>query len=413
MEFASASELPVRYRQFVAASIAAGLGKDEAELRAAVGLAAEVCLSPSAESDADLGPCNRAFSVMARFVEEKGGEEDDVVALFLPRLPFDVVLLADGSTAGDLILRRHGAVLPEAAREAIRALVEAEDTVCRLHRTRGGVDVEDLRTGARLPAPDGWRWDGPGMACRLVRHRGRHVPLEPEPIDDPDDPWHLDSLEEAAGTAELLAKELGIALRSRWKGVAMGQEVLDHVLSEEARAEAMPRPDVRNAEGQELVFTTLRWDVTWEPGARASVAEIDGLELEETPSGLEGTFLKTQPPKARMMPGETLAIGTMKLAGGVLTVETNSAERAERLRKKLDKALGKTVAFRSVTSEPLEEAMKKPVDPIAGARREAEQEKLMALPEVREALAKMGRDHSLAWCDMTIPALGTGSPARS
>ena len=30
--------------------------------------------------------------------------------------------------------------------------------------------------------------------------------------------------------------------------------------------------------------------------------------------------------------------------------------------------------------------------------------------KVREALAKMGRDHSLAWCDMVIPSLGNRRP---
>ena len=392
-------------------SIAAGRSREEAEIRAAVGLAGEVCISPSAQKDPALASCNAAFATMARFVEENEGDEDEVVAIFLPRLPFDVVLDDGGGTAGDLILERHGNVLPEAAHAAIRALAEAEDTVCHVHRTRSGVDLEDVRTGARLPAPEGWRWDEPGLTCRLVRHRGRHVPVDPEPIDDPDDPWHLDSMEEAATAADLLVKEVGIALKSRFKGIAMGEEILEHLMNEERPpAAAGRRPEVRNTEGHELVFTTLRWDVTWEAGVREVLAKLDGLDLEEGSSPLTGTFLKTQPPKARKMPGETLSLGTLRLEDGQLVVETNSAERAERLRKKLDKALGKTAAFRSVTSEPLEEAMAKPVDPAAEARFSAEQEKLMALPEVRETLAKMGRDHSLAWCDMVIPALGNRRP---
>jgi hypothetical protein len=191
----------------------------------------------------------------------------------------------------------------------------------------------------------------------------------------------------------------------------MGEEILEHLMNEERPPAATGRrPEVRNTEGHELVFTTLRWAVTWEAGVREVLAKLDGLDLEEGSSPLTGTFRKTQPPKARHYPGATLEVGTLRLEGGVLSVETNSTERAERLRKKLDKALGKTAAFRSVTSEPLEEAMSKPVDPAAEARFRAEQEKLMALPEVREALAKMGRDHSLAWCDEVIPALGNRRP---
>jgi hypothetical protein len=409
--YAPPSELPARYRSYLAMSIAAGRSREEAELRAAVGLAGEVCISPSAQEDPALASCNAAFATMARFVEENEGGEDEVVAIFLPRLPFDVVLDEGGGTAGDLILERHGNALPEAAHAAIRALVEAEDTVCLVHRTRSGIDLEDVRTGARLPAPEGWRWDEPGLTCRLVRHRGRHVPVDPEPIDDPDDPWHLDSMEEAATAADLLVKEVGIALKSRFKGIAMGEEILEHLMNgERPPAATGRRPEVRNTEGHELVFTTLRWAVTWEAGVREVLAKLDGLDLEEGSSPLTGTFRKTQPPKARHYPGATLEVGTLRLEGGVLSVETNSSERAERLRKKLDKALGKTAAFRSVTSEPLEEAMSKPVDPAAEARFRVEQEKLMALPEVREALAKMGRDHSLAWCDEVIPALGNRRP---
>lgn len=409
--YASPSELPTRYRTYLASSIAAGRSREEAELRAAIGLAGEVCISPSARDDEALASCNAAFATMARFVEENEGDEEDVVGTFLPRLPFDVLLDEAGETAGDLILRRHGSALPEAAHAAIRALVEAEDAVCRVHRTRNGIDLEDIRTGARLPAPEGWRCDGPGLTCRLVRHRGRHVPVDPEPIDDPDDPWHLGSMEEAVTAAEVLAKEIDVSLRSRFKGVAMGEEILEHLFDDEGRPGSKERrPDVRNTEGHELVFSALRWDVTWEAGARASLAKLDDLDLEETPKGLAGTFRKTQPPKARHYPGATLTVGTLKLEGGALTVETNSAERAERLRKKLDKALGKTATFRSVTSEPLEEAMAKPVDPAAVARFKAEQEELLALPEVREALARMGRDHSLAWCDEVIPALGNRRP---
>ena len=246
------------------------------------------------------------------------------------------------------------------------------------------------------------------MTTRLVRYRGRHVPLDPELVDEPHDPWYADDLEDRFDHAEGFLKRFDLKLRSRGKGGGIGGELVELAFGQ---AEPEPRlPDVRNVEGHLLVLTTLRWDVRWEPGVRTALATVEGLELSETVAGLEGTFLKKQPPKARTMPGESIAVGTLKLGGGKLVVETNSAERAERLRKRLDKALGKTATFRSVTSEPLEEALAKPVDPVVEARREAEQAKLMALPEVREALAKMGRDHSLAWCDMVIPALGNRRP---
>jgi hypothetical protein len=405
----STADLPARYRESVASILSAGGDIVTAEVRAAVALAGELCLEDSASEDRALEPCHLAFATMAELVRKNGGGEDDLVSVFLPRLPFDVVLDDEGRTAGDLLLERHGSILPESAREAIRALVEAEDTLCRVERVGGRIFIEDLGTGTRLPAADAFRREELGLVARLVRYRGRHVALDPELVGEPDDPWYGDDLEDRFDHAVEFLKRLGLRLRSRGKGGGVGAELMELAFPQ-GPAPAPRIPDVQNTEGHHLVFTTLRWDVTWEAGVRASLAKVDGLELEETPAGLAGTFLKKQPPKARKLPGETITVGTLKLVGGKLIVETNSAERAEKLRKKIDRALGQTVTFRSVTSEPLDEAPEKPVDPVVEARRKAEQAKMTALPEVREALAKVGRDHSLAWCDMVIPALGNRRP---
>lgn len=405
----STADLPARFRESVASILSAGADIATAEVRAAVALAGELCLEDAAADDEALRPCHLAFAMMSELIRKNGGGEEELVSAFLPRLPFDVVLDDEGRTAGDLLLERHGATLPEPAREAVRALVAAEDALCRVEKAGGRVFIEDLGTGTRLPAAEAFRQGAPGLTARLVRYRGRHVPLDPELVDEPDDPWYADDLGDRFDHAEDLLTRFGLRLRSRMKGGGIGGELVKLAFGQRPDTERRV-PDVRNAEGHRLVFTTLRWDIAWEPGARASLATVEGLELEETATGLAGTFLKKQPPKARKMPGETITVGALKLEDGMLVVETSSAERAERLRKKLDKALGKTATFRSITSEPVEDALGKPVDPVVAARRDADQAKLMALPEVREALAKMGRDHSLAWCDMVIPALGNRRP---
>lgn len=407
-------DLPTRYRDFLALALAEGASVEEAELRAAVGLAGFFCFSPGALADPALEPFLLLFGAVGRLVERNGGEHEDLVQHFLPRVPFDALVDAEGRTAADLLLDRHGASLPGAAREAFAALIEAEDTLCRVDRSGTGFEIEDLRSGVRLPAPDGWRGAGPGMTCRLVRHRGRHVPFDELPVLDLADPWYLASLEEAVDAADELLDHYGLKLRSRYKAVAIGEEVLDLEADDEAAEEDENaqgrRPEVRNTDGDELVFTSLRWAVSDEVAVREALSRLGGLDLEETPEGLAGTFVQKQGPKQKHVPGESVSIGTLLLNGAALTVEVNSVERAEQLRRKLDKALGKAATFRTVTSEPLDEAMKRPVDPLAAARARAEQERLMALPEVREAMAKMGREHSLAWCDTTIPALGNRKP---
>jgi hypothetical protein len=109
----------------------------------------------------------------------------------------------------------------------------AEDTLCRIDRSGRGLVIEDLRTGTRLPAPEGWRETAPGITCRLVRFRGLHVPLDTMPVDDPSDPWNLASLDEAAEAAGQFLDHLDLKLRSRFKGVAIGEEVLEMALGDD------------------------------------------------------------------------------------------------------------------------------------------------------------------------------------
>lgn len=404
-------DLATRYREFLAIALAGGESAEVAEIRSTVGVLGLFCLSSSGRDDPALQPCINLFSAMGQLIDENGGEAEDLVEAFLPRFPFDILLDPEGRTAADLLLQRHGASLPKTVGEAVRALIEAEDAVCRVDRSGNGVVIEDLRSGVRLPGPEGWKPGMHGMVCRLVAYRGRHIPLAFEGIDDPADPCHLEAQEEAINAGEQLLEGVGLKLRSRWKGVALGEEVLDMAMNRESSPDGGERrPNVRNTDGDELVFTSLRWDVSDEAAGREALSRLDGLELEETPEGFEGGFVRKAGRKGAHMPGGIVSIGTLSLKGSVLTVETNSVERAGKLRRKVDKALGRAASFRTITSEPLDEAMNRPVDPRAAARREAEQAELMSHPEVREAMEKMGRDHSLAWCDMVIPALGNRRP---
>ena len=172
--------------------------------------------------------------------------------------------------------------------------------LCRVEKIGGRVFIEDLGTGTRPPAAEASRQEAPGLTIRRVRCKGRHVPLDPELVDGPDDPWYADDLEARFDHAEDFLKRLDPRLRSRGKGGGVGGELVELASGQE---KPEPRlPDVRNAEGHRLVLTTLRWDVTREAGVRERLARVDGLELAETPAGLAGTFLKTQLPKPGRCP---------------------------------------------------------------------------------------------------------------
>jgi hypothetical protein len=59
-----------------------------------------------------------------------------------------------------------------------------------------------------------------------VRYRGLHVPIALELVDGDDAPWLLESQDAAADAAETFLRDEKIQLRSRYKGVALGEEIL-------------------------------------------------------------------------------------------------------------------------------------------------------------------------------------------
>ena len=214
------------FHQMRASFLSTGDGAETAELRAAAGMVAFYTLSTEGEEDPGLAPLIRAAGIAEGVLEGNDAETEEMVSIFFPRLPFDVVVGPEGQTAADLFLLRYGEGLPAVAVEAVLALIEAEDTVGRVVREKDTRFVEDLRTGLRLPTPDDLGADTPCFICRLVRYRGLHVPIAFEPVEAVDAEGHLEEQDEAADAAEAILLEEQIRLRSRYKGVALGDEIL-------------------------------------------------------------------------------------------------------------------------------------------------------------------------------------------
>ena len=214
------------FHEMRASFLAIGNGAELAELRGAAGMVAYYTLSSEGVDDAEFGPLVHAAEIVEDVLEGNDVGTDEMVSVFFPRLPFDVMVGPDGETAADRFLLRFGASLPPVAVEAVKALIEAEDTVCRVVREKGARFVVDLRSGLKLPTTDDVGAETPCLICRLARYRGLHIPVVLEPADAADAEWLLEQQDEAADAAAALLLEDGIRLRSRYKGVALGDEIL-------------------------------------------------------------------------------------------------------------------------------------------------------------------------------------------
>ncbi len=94
-----------------------------------------------------------------------------------------------------------------------------------------------------------------------------------------------------------------------------------------------------------------------------------------------------------------------------LTVDVNSKKRAEKIRKEIEKRLGKKARFKLDRIEDLDAAMAR--QEAKDGETSSEHEELMQHPEVREQMAKMINKHWEQWVDMPLPALGKKTPRKA
>jgi len=106
-------------------------------------------------------------------------------------------------------------------------------------------------------------------------------------------------------------------------------------------------------------------------------------------------------------------LGNLLIEGNKLTVEVNSAERAQKIRRMIENRLGSRVRFKMDEITPF-----RPEEALASrktgrSQKSSSHESLMQDPEVQQYLAETIRAHWEGWVDMKIPALGNRTPREA
>ena len=183
IEAAPLTELPppLVFERTAAAAEDEGFDDAAAAVFAAVVAVDVFCLLEAERPGSRLDALVRAAALAEAALEQAGEGEEAFTHAFAPRLPFDVLLHAEGKlTAADLFLGRWGDELPADGRRAVKALLAANDTLARATFQGKASTVEDLATGRVLPGPALLRRAARPFFCRLVRMGGVHVPLAVE-----------------------------------------------------------------------------------------------------------------------------------------------------------------------------------------------------------------------------------------
>src|SRR6266545_2154520 len=321
----------------------------------------------------------------------------------------------DGRTALDLYLEERGGGLDPGSTREGRALVDAQRAACFSYHevisAKPGrtIALRDLLTGGERTVEE-------KSASRTVRPRDvlltRVVDLRNRSILAG---CHLRSLPPREG--EEARRRLRSALRVRAAKVPAGklreatadgtlfriwQEIVD-------AADARPPPRLQNTDGEDFILTVDRFDVAAGKADEVVAGLLDLPDAQRDEGEDDGavtvSFVKEGNAKG-VLP--TTLIGRAVVEGGLLRLETNSMQRADRLRGLVAERLGALVTFR----------IREHADPVAhlaeAAARGAPRAPSEPMPpEVLEVVKRMQAEHYQRWLDEEIPALAGLTPRKA
>jgi hypothetical protein len=169
-------------------------------------------------------------------------------------------------------------------------------------------------------------------------------------------------------------------------------------------------PQLQNTDGDLLLLTADHFEI--EPAARADVesrlAGMEGVEAEGAEGDAErdgSVYLFLTAGNRMQAPWENTLIGRACLEGRLLRLETNSPERADTLRARVEAACGGLLRHRAREhSDPLSSR----AEPAAASSPLED-----APPEVQQLLLDLKRRHYAEWLDHALPALGGLSPREA
>jgi hypothetical protein len=241
------------------------------------------------------------------------------------------------------------------------------------------------------------------LLARIVDHEGVSLVCGAHPRPLPP----VDAAEVVRRARGRLRRKRAVPVE-RLREEAFGRYLIkrwEEAVSELDRRAAIP-PELHNTDGDPLLLTTDHFEL--EPTARAEVeSRLAGMEDSEAddsePDGAVYVFLTPGNPLHASW--ENTVIGRAWLAGGALRLETNSRQRADALRERVEVACGGLLRHRAREhADPLSPA-------VAAAAPDSTPE--TPPPEVEQLLLEFKRRHYAEWLDQAIPALDGLSPREA
>ena len=316
-----------------------------------------------------------------------------------------------GRTAVEWYLRERGSRLDAEEREVLEALSRAWISIWEVLETDPGrsMVLRDVLTltkrtvieeTASRAAP---RWAM--LLARVVDVGGISIlsGLHPAPLGP----------EEGADAAAFVRFALGRA------GGFVSPKELRKVRAEQAmlvgwdaaiqRRDRSPMPILRNTDGENMVFTTDRFDLVETDVEKVAtlIACVEGAQGWDAEEG-ERHMVVEKPGNAMHKNWDNTILAHLRLRADHLEVETNSLRRADDLRGRVERAGGNSVRWVARTEKSQDEALAevrrmREENPVCEAASEED-------PDLLEAKKQFLAAHYAGWSDRPLPALDGRTP---
>jgi hypothetical protein len=175
---------------------------------------------------------------------------------------------------------------------------------------------------------------------------------------------------------------------------------------EEMEARAAVPPRLSNTDGEPLLLTTDHFEIApgERPAVEAALAALEGVEPPE-PGEDPGVWAFLRPGNAMHPSWPNTVVGQARLSGSALALETNSRERADALRARVEAACGGRIRHRA----------REHADPLSSraARGRAGAPPEPSGPEIEKLQREWKQRYYADWLDQSIPALGGKTPREA
>jgi hypothetical protein len=199
---------------------------------------------------------------------------------------------------------------------------------------------------------------------------------------------------------------------------------------------AMLRPPrLRNTDKDPLLPQKVHFDIESADSAFRALKDLaEGAsedQLRSAATVVDGLIVKAEIPwlggtkEARKRLGGPVLLGTMNIEEGKLIISVNSTKRAKRIRRLVEKRLGKEAVYKTTLIELIESEVERMwATAASGSSNPAEQwaqgterSGIISLadlpPEVRAKLEETARQHWITWVDLPVPALNNMTPREA